>query len=151
MTMRCASRSAGKAAGQRCRGKVVLQHRSARSETSFTKSDPQSTRPNRGHCGHVTFATKTTVIPSPSYAIPISLAGIATLAWVADVKALAGIAGVLGVFLAIQASRVKFIFDDEALVGFYSMRSRVKGQIAVFSTFKNFFSRLSTIAGSSHR
>ena len=61
-------------------------------------------------------ATKTTVVPSPSYAIPASLAGIAAVAWVADVKALAGLAGVLGLFLAIQASRVKFIFDDEALV-----------------------------------
>lgn len=61
-------------------------------------------------------ATSSKVIPSPSYAIPISLAGITALAYVADVKVLAAITGILGVFLAIQASRVKFVFDDEALV-----------------------------------
>lgn len=61
-------------------------------------------------------AATDTVIPSPSYAIPAVLLSVAGLSVAADNKVLAGITGILGVFLAIQASRVKFKFDSETLV-----------------------------------
>lgn len=57
-----------------------------------------------------------TVIPEPSYSIPLTLlggAGASHVAFSNDV--LAGLLGVLGAFLAFQASRVKFVFDDDAL------------------------------------
>lgn len=57
-----------------------------------------------------------TIIPEPSYNIPAVLLGSAALSHFGfSNEILAGLTGVLGVFLAIQASRVKFIFDDEAL------------------------------------
>lgn len=57
-----------------------------------------------------------TVIPEPSYSIPLTLvvgAGVSHVAFSNEI--LAGILGVLGGFLAFQASRVKFVFDDDAL------------------------------------
>ena len=57
-----------------------------------------------------------TIIPEPSYNIPAVLLGSCALSHFAfgnDV--LAGLSGILGVFLAVQASRVRFVFDDEAL------------------------------------
>lgn len=57
-----------------------------------------------------------TVIPSPSYVLPGALLGISALSFVVDNKLLAGITGVLGAFLAVQASRVKFKFEADALV-----------------------------------
>lgn len=57
-----------------------------------------------------------TVIPEPSYSIPATLAGAAAISHFGfsnDVAA--GICGVLGAFLAFQASRVKFVFDKDAL------------------------------------
>ena len=56
------------------------------------------------------------MIPEPSYAIPGTLLGVSVASIAADNKVLAAITGILGVFLAIQASRVKFIFDKETLV-----------------------------------
>jgi hypothetical protein len=57
-----------------------------------------------------------TIVLKPSYSIPavlLSTAGLSHFAAQSDI--LAGLTGILGVFLAIQASRVKFVFDDEAL------------------------------------
>ncbi|KAL3139440.1 hypothetical protein ABBQ38_003770 [Trebouxia sp. C0009 RCD-2024] len=56
-----------------------------------------------------------TVIPEPSYSIPIALTGITGLSAVEGNLILAGITGFLAAFLAFQASRVQFVFDDEAL------------------------------------
>ncbi len=57
-----------------------------------------------------------TVVPAPSYNVPASLAGLAVLSHVAlSNDGIAGVCAVLGAFLAFQASRVKFVFDDEAL------------------------------------
>ena len=56
------------------------------------------------------------VIPGPNYTIPGTLTTVALASVVAHNYALAGITGILGVFLAIQASRVQFIFDKDALV-----------------------------------
>ncbi|DBB11602.1 TPA: hypothetical protein ACH3X3_006992 [Trebouxia sp. C0006] len=56
-----------------------------------------------------------TVIPEPSYSLPIGLAGIAGLSGLEGNLALAGVTGFLGAFLAFQASRVQFVFDDEGL------------------------------------
>ena len=56
------------------------------------------------------------VIPEPSYAIPGTLLGICLASTAADNKILAAVTGILGLFLAIQATRVKFIFDKETLV-----------------------------------
>lgn len=56
-----------------------------------------------------------TVIPEPSYNIPIVLLGVAGASHLVGNEAAAGISGLLGVFLAVQASRVRFIFDDEGL------------------------------------
>ncbi len=57
-----------------------------------------------------------TVVPAPSYNIPASLAGLAVFSHVTlSNDGIAGVCAVLGAFLAFQASRVKFVFDDEAL------------------------------------
>jgi hypothetical protein len=56
------------------------------------------------------------VIPEPSFAIPAALLGIAAASATVDIKPLAAVTGILGVFLAIQATRVKFVFDKETLV-----------------------------------
>lgn len=56
-----------------------------------------------------------TIIPEPSYSIPIALTGITGLSAVEGNLVLAGITGFLAAFLAFQASRVQFVFDDEAL------------------------------------
>lgn len=56
-----------------------------------------------------------TIIPEPSYSLPIGLGGGAGLAAVEGNLVLAGIFGFLAAFLAFQASRVQFVFDDEAL------------------------------------
>jgi len=56
-----------------------------------------------------------TIVPEPSYTLPAALAGITALSAVSSAKIPAAIAGVLGVFLAIQASRVKFRFEADAL------------------------------------
>ena len=61
-------------------------------------------------------AARPTVIPTPSYNIPAVLLGGAGLAHFGlGNDAVAGVAGVLGAFLAVQATRVKFIFDDSSL------------------------------------
>ena len=57
-----------------------------------------------------------TIIPAPSYNIPAVLlggAGLAHFAFSNDIAA--GLSGILGVFLTIQASRVKFIFGPDDL------------------------------------
>ncbi|KAK9905698.1 hypothetical protein WJX75_004763 [Coccomyxa subellipsoidea] len=56
-----------------------------------------------------------TVVPEPSYNIPLVLAGLTGLSAFEGNLALAGLTGILGAFLAIQASRVKFIFRDDEL------------------------------------
>ncbi|KAK9832598.1 hypothetical protein WJX81_002696 [Elliptochloris bilobata] len=56
-----------------------------------------------------------TIEPSPSYNIPIALLGIAALSAYEGNAVAAGLMGILGVFLAIQASRVRFRFEDDAL------------------------------------
>ncbi|KAL6783957.1 hypothetical protein ACKKBG_A04185 [Auxenochlorella protothecoides x Auxenochlorella symbiontica] len=57
-----------------------------------------------------------TVIPETSYAIPAVLLGGAGLTQVTTSNtALAAGLGLLGAFLAVQASRVKFVFDEDAL------------------------------------
>ncbi|GAB4814022.1 hypothetical protein N2152v2_001068 [Parachlorella kessleri] len=56
-----------------------------------------------------------TVIPKPSYTLPTALLGIAGASHLANVDAVSWLAGILGAFLAFQASRVQFVFDDEAL------------------------------------
>lgn len=57
-----------------------------------------------------------TVIPEPSYSIPITLVGGACVSHFGfSNEILTGLLGVLGGFLAFQASRVKFVFEDDAL------------------------------------
>jgi hypothetical protein len=57
-----------------------------------------------------------TIIPEPSYNIPITLAGTAALSHFGfSNDVFAGICAVLGAFLGFQASRVKFVFEADAL------------------------------------
>ncbi|GBF92640.1 hypothetical protein Rsub_05009 [Raphidocelis subcapitata] len=56
-----------------------------------------------------------TVIPSPSYNVPLGLLAISGLSAFEGATPLAALTGLLGIFLTIQAGRVKFVFDDEAL------------------------------------
>jgi hypothetical protein len=60
-------------------------------------------------------AKRETVIPAPSFNIPAVLLGTAGAAHLAGNDATAGVAGVLGAFLAFQATRVRFVFEDDAL------------------------------------
>lgn len=56
-----------------------------------------------------------TVVPAPSFNVPLGLLAIAGLSGYEGATPLAALAGLLGVFLSVQATRVKFVFDDEAL------------------------------------
>jgi len=56
-----------------------------------------------------------TIIPEPSYNIPIALLGMAGAAGYEGATPAAVLFGVLGLFLARQAGAVKFVFDDEGL------------------------------------
>ncbi|MED6134359.1 hypothetical protein PIB30_036311 [Stylosanthes scabra] len=59
--------------------------------------------------------TRETVIPEPDYRIPIVLLGIASgLAYTENLVAAVPV-GLLGILLLVQTTRVKFVFDDEAL------------------------------------
>lgn len=55
------------------------------------------------------------MIPEPSYNIPITLLGTAGLAHAVGNEIAAGLTALLGVFLAVQASRVRFVFGDDSL------------------------------------
>eukprot|EP00887_Chlorella_sp_A99_P007049 scaffold2.g7049.t1 len=56
-----------------------------------------------------------TVVLKPNYNIPAVLLLGAGAAHLAEVNSVAAVAGVLGAFLAFQAGRVSFVFDDQAL------------------------------------
>ncbi|QDZ23748.1 DUF3119 domain-containing protein [Chloropicon primus] len=59
---------------------------------------------------------ETTVIPEPSYNVPLGLVGLSGISAIGlKSVTLSGLFGVLGLFLLFQAQRVKFCFDDEAL------------------------------------
>jgi hypothetical protein len=49
----------------------------------------------------------TTVVPEPSFNVPLGLLAISGLSAYEGITPLAGITGLLGVFLTIQATRVK--------------------------------------------
>jgi hypothetical protein len=56
-----------------------------------------------------------TIVPQPSFNIPATLAALSALSVATHHNNTAGVFGVLAAFLAIQATRVRFVFDDEAL------------------------------------
>ncbi|GAX83525.1 hypothetical protein CEUSTIGMA_g10950.t1 [Chlamydomonas eustigma] len=56
-----------------------------------------------------------TVVPEPSFNIPISLVAISALEGYEGWTGLAAFTAVLGIFLSIQATRIRFLFDDEGL------------------------------------
>lgn len=60
-------------------------------------------------------APRPAVIPEPSFAIPATLGALAALSAATHHPTGAGLLGVLATFLAVQATRVRFVFDDEAL------------------------------------
>eukprot|EP00252_Welwitschia_mirabilis_P017517 TRINITY_DN387_c0_g1_i4.p1 TRINITY_DN387_c0_g1~~TRINITY_DN387_c0_g1_i4.p1 ORF type:complete len:209 (-),score=32.28 TRINITY_DN387_c0_g1_i4:164-790(-) len=58
---------------------------------------------------------KGTIIPEPDFRLPITLTGIAgTLIYINNILLAAPI-GLLGLLLFVQTTRVRFVFDDEAL------------------------------------
>ena len=61
-------------------------------------------------------AKNETIIPGPNYTIPGTLTTIAFLSAVVHNYGLAAVTGILGVFLAVQANRVQFVFDKDSLV-----------------------------------
>ncbi|PSC71883.1 DUF3119 family [Micractinium conductrix] len=56
-----------------------------------------------------------TVTVRPSFVIPTVLLGTAAASHFAHVDAVSWVTGVLGAFLAFQANRVRFVFDDTSL------------------------------------
>ncbi|KAI7843317.1 hypothetical protein COHA_003018 [Chlorella ohadii] len=56
-----------------------------------------------------------TVTVRPSFRIPTVLLGTAAAAHFGHVDAVSWVTGVLGAFLAFQANRVKFVFDNDSL------------------------------------
>mmetsp|Transcript_13620 Transcript_13620/g.29179 ORF Transcript_13620/g.29179 Transcript_13620/m.29179 type:complete len:189 (+) Transcript_13620:65-631(+) len=60
-------------------------------------------------------SSREVVIPQPSYNLPLSLLAISGFEFYEGWTGVAAFTGILGVFLSIQASRVRFRFDDEAL------------------------------------
>uniref|UniRef100_A0ACD5YPR9 Uncharacterized protein n=1 Tax=Avena sativa TaxID=4498 RepID=A0ACD5YPR9_AVESA len=60
-------------------------------------------------------ATRETVVPDPDYRLPIAILGIAGAFAYADNLLAAAPVGLLGLLLLFQTTRVRFVFDDEAL------------------------------------
>uniref|UniRef100_A0ACD5Z664 Uncharacterized protein n=1 Tax=Avena sativa TaxID=4498 RepID=A0ACD5Z664_AVESA len=56
-----------------------------------------------------------TVVPDPDYRLPIAILGIAGAFAYADNHLAAAPVGLLGLLLLFQTTRVRFVFDDEAL------------------------------------
>ena len=56
-----------------------------------------------------------TCVPAPPACLPCPRTGATAAAHFGGVDGVAAVTGVLGAFLAIQATRVRFVFDDEAL------------------------------------
>jgi len=59
--------------------------------------------------------TRPTVIPAPSYNIPIALAAISAFEFYEGWVGVSCFTAVLAAFLTVQTTRVSFVFDDEAL------------------------------------
>ena len=60
------------------------------------------------------------IVPEPSFNVPLGFLGLSGVAALGHATPVAGLFGVLAAFLAFQATRVKFCFDDtglEVLVG----------------------------------
>ncbi|RAL50919.1 hypothetical protein DM860_005275 [Cuscuta australis] len=57
-----------------------------------------------------------TIVPDPDYRIPIVLLGTACVLIYTDNLLAAAPTGLLGLLLLFQTTRVRFVFDDEALV-----------------------------------
>lgn len=55
------------------------------------------------------------IIPEPSYSVPLGLLAVSGFSIYEHITPLALITGILGVFLTIQATRIKFRFGPEAL------------------------------------
>ena len=98
-------------------GPHVLRTTASNGRTRLTRRDTAvSAMFNLPTFGKKTVKKRETVIPEPSYSIPLTLLGGAGLSHIAlSNDVLAGVFGVLGAFLAFQASRVKFVFEDDAL------------------------------------
>lgn len=60
-------------------------------------------------------ATREVISPKASFNLPISLLAIAGAEFYGNLTGLAAFTALLGVFLTIQATRVRFQFDDEGL------------------------------------
>ncbi|KAG2450499.1 hypothetical protein HYH02_005000 [Chlamydomonas schloesseri] len=56
-----------------------------------------------------------TLAPEPSFNLQLGLLGLAGVSGYAENYGLAGFLGLLGVFLTIQATRIRFVFDDTGL------------------------------------
>ncbi|GLC50312.1 hypothetical protein PLESTB_000365300 [Pleodorina starrii] len=56
-----------------------------------------------------------TITPEPSFNLQLGLLGLSGLSIYENNYVLGGFLGFLGVFLAIQATRIRFAFDDEAM------------------------------------
>ncbi|KAM0832758.1 hypothetical protein ACQ4PT_064703 [Festuca glaucescens] len=65
--------------------------------------------------GRKTKTTRETVVPDPDYRLPIAILGIAGAFAYADNLLAAAPVGLLGLLLLFQTTRVRFVFDDEAL------------------------------------
>uniref|UniRef100_A0A804P2C3 DUF3119 family protein n=2 Tax=Zea mays TaxID=4577 RepID=A0A804P2C3_MAIZE len=58
---------------------------------------------------------RATVVPDPDYRLPIAILGIASAFAYADNLLAAAPVGLLGLLLLFQTTRVRFVFDNEAL------------------------------------
>ncbi|KAK1616410.1 hypothetical protein QYE76_021927 [Lolium multiflorum] len=65
--------------------------------------------------GRKTKISRETVVPDPDYRLPIAILGIAGAFAYADNLLAAAPVGLLGLLLLFQTTRVRFVFDDEAL------------------------------------
>ena len=65
--------------------------------------------------GRKTKTTRETVVPDPDYRLPIAILGMAGAFAYADNLLAAAPVGLLGLLLLFQTTRVRFVFDDEAL------------------------------------
>lgn len=56
-----------------------------------------------------------TITPEPSFNVPFGLLAISGLSFYEGLWPIGGFAGILGAFLVLQATRIRFVFDDEAV------------------------------------
>lgn len=116
MSLSCFAKQPLAAANSRIRGRSSIQplvSNGRRSTTTCAFFDNFFEKPKAA--APPPKVVRPTVIPAASYNLPLGLFAIAGAEFAGDLTGLAAFTAFLGVFLSVQATRIRFRFDDEGL------------------------------------